>query len=99
MMTEIKLAPREERVVKYLKNKTPFIFSEVFMRRYGNTKGITVKECIDVLGTTELRKIISTLREKGFVVTDIWEDDVNRFGEAGKHKRYFISSKKRKENK
>lgn len=91
MTNKIKLSPREDRVVRYLKNKAQFIFSEFLMRRYGNTKGITVKECNDVLGTTELRKIISELRRHGFVVTDIWEDNTNRFGDVdGKHKRYFI---------
>ena len=72
MKNKIKLHPREDRVVRYLRNKSQFIFTEVYMRKYGNTRGITVKECIDVLGTTELRKIISELRRHGFVVTDVW---------------------------
>lgn len=95
MTNKIKLHPREDRVIRYLRNKSQFIFSDILMRKYGNTRGITVKECIDVLGTTELRKIISELRRHGFVVTDVWEDNVNRFGEAGKHKRYFIRKGKK----
>lgn len=90
MTNKIKLTPVEERVIQYLKNKKPFFKSQVREYQYGNTKGITVKECIDVLGTTELRKIISNLKNKGFRVVDIWETDINRFGEEVRYKRYLI---------
>lgn len=91
MKNNIKLYPSADRVVKYLKNKSAFIKNEYFARVYGSKKGITVRECIDVLGTTELRKIMSDLREKGFVVRDIWEDGENRFGEKTTYKRYFLT--------
>lgn len=97
-MNKIVLSPREERVVKYLKNKTPFIHAQYLMTKYGTKKGITVKECIDVLGTTELRKIVSNIREKGVVVTDRWEVGENVFGEETRYKRYFITGMKRKEH-
>lgn len=53
-------------------------------------KSITVQECIKKIGTTELRKIISNLKEKGFIICDIWEKGVNRYGDSTRYKRYFI---------
>lgn len=93
MLNKIKLSPREKRVVEYLKDKMSFFTNQIHAYQYGKTKGITVKECIDVLGTTELRKIISNLRDKGFRIVDIWESDINRFGQEVKYKRYLIGRK------
>ena len=93
MKNKVKLYQSAYLVVKYLKNKSDFIKNEYFARIYGSHGGITVKECIDVLGTTELRKIMSDLRKKGFVVRDIWEEGENRFGEKTKYKRYFLNGK------
>lgn len=52
--------------------------------------GITVKSCEKNLGTTELRKVISMLRDKGYKITDIWESGCNRFGISTRWKRYFL---------
>ena len=94
MTNKIALSPREDRVIRYLKNKALYLHNQYYMQKYGNEKGITVAECTNVLGTVELRKIISDLRKKGFVVKDIWETGENRFGEPGRWKRYFITGRK-----
>ena len=63
--------------------------------KYARTKGITGKECSDVLGCTELRKAMSNLRRNPFYkVTDIWEEGENKFGDPVKYKRYFVERKK-----
>ena len=40
MTNKIALSPREERVVKYLKDKTQFIHAEYLMRRYGTSQNL-----------------------------------------------------------
>ena len=95
MENKRKLTLREERVVEYVRDKNKYFKNTVHQYQYGKTSGITVKECIDVLGTTELRKIISNLRYKGFRIVDIWETDINRFGDEIRYKRYLISREAR----
>lgn len=46
---------------------------------------LTVKECGNLCGTTELRSIRCKLEKKGYSFGWIWEDHEN-----GKHKRYFL---------
>ena len=58
-----------------------------------NKGGLTVKECMDKLGTTELRKVISNLRASGFKVADTWERGLNRYGMPTRYKRYFLLGK------
>lgn len=67
----------EEIIVKYLQT---------------HRTGLTVKECIDRFGTTELRKIISLLKDKGYVFTTVWEYGYNRFGMETRYKRYWLLS-------
>ena len=55
--------------------------------------GLTVTECMDKLGTTELRKVISNLRASGFKVADTWERGLNRYGMPTRYKRYFLLGK------
>lgn len=74
----IKLKPTEQRVLDYLKE---------------NRGGLTVLECIRKLKTTELRKIVSSLKKKKFKIVDIWEHSVNSFDEKVKYKRYFLIEK------
>lgn len=74
----IKLKPTEQRVLDYLKE---------------NHTGLTVRECIRKLKTTELRKIVSTLNRKGFNVSFVWESGENSFGEPIHYKRYFLMTK------
>lgn len=76
----VKLLPIEQKVVDYLKIH----------------KSITVKECSEDIGTTECRKIISNLRDKGFVIKDIWENVVDRYGNETHIKRYFLAGIKKK---
>lgn len=61
-----------------------------------NKGGLTVKECMDKLGTTELRKVVSDLRASGFKISDTWERGVNRYGMPTRYKRYFLLGKVRK---
>ena len=55
-------------------------------------KGITCKECERDIGTTELRRRICDLREKGYNITEIWEEGVNRVGVKTRFKRYYLLS-------
>lgn len=80
---------RKERVLDYLKNKSKYIHTEFHMRRYGMVPGITVKECEEILGTTELRKIISDLIATGHMFWKVWEEGENRFGDKTRFKRYI----------
>ena len=74
----IRMTPQARRVLDYLKEKR---------------SGITVAECNKNLKTTELRKIISTLKQKGFSICDRWEWSENSFGEKVRYKRYFLMTK------
>lgn len=85
---------RVERVLQYIKRKGDYLSNPYLYNKYIGTKGITVRECEEVLGSTELRKIISTIRDDNrFRVLDIWEDGENKFGEPARYKRYFIERK------
>ena len=72
------MKPSEQRVFDYLKTH----------------KFITVNDCKEVLGTTELRKIVSDLRVKlipmGYTIDDVWAVSYNRFGNKIRYKRYFL---------
>lgn len=57
--------------------------------------GLTVKEAIDKLGTTELRKIVSDLKCAGWIIGDVWETGTNRYGETTRYKRYFLLGRKK----
>lgn len=56
--------------------------------------GLTVKGCGEMLGTTELRKIVSDLKDAGWIIGDVWETGTNRYGETTRYKRYFLLGKK-----
>lgn len=57
--------------------------------------GLTVKGCIEKLGTTELRKIVSDLKDSGWQFSDVWETGTNRYGETTRYKRYFLIGRKK----
>jgi hypothetical protein len=72
------MTPAQNRVYKYLQTHPC----------------ITVQECKEVLGTTELRKIVSDLRIKllseGYTIDSIWQSSFNRYGDKVRYKRYFL---------
>jgi hypothetical protein len=68
------LSPKETRCYEYLLQN----------------KGITSQEAIKYLGDTRLSATIFNLRNKGFKIKDIWETDVNRYGEDVRYKKYFL---------
>ena len=72
------MKPSEQRVYKYLQTH----------------KFLTVNDCKEILGTTELRKIVSDLRvsllSDGYTIGDTWVESVNRFGDKVRYKRYFL---------
>ena len=85
---------REQRLIKYLRCKEVYL-SEPRNKHYARTKGITCNEFRDVLGSGELRKVISNLRRNPmYNVYDVWEDGENKFGEPVRYKRYFVERKK-----
>lgn len=58
-----------------------------YIEKYGS---ITVKEAQENLGIGGPRKRISELREKGYPISDEWENGKNRFGEHCRYKRYYM---------
>ena len=72
------MKPSEHRVYKYLQTH-PYI---------------TVNDCKEILGTTELRKIVSDLRirliSEGYTISDCWVESANRYGDKVRYKRYFL---------
>ena len=85
----------ENIVIDYLQRKEKLFAMPVNKYKYGR-RGITVREAVEVLGTTELRKIMSTLKEKGYKVMTVWEDGENRYGNPVRYKRYFVEKYKQK---
>ena len=84
------LTPNQELIVRYLLNKDALLSGENFFK-YTQTRGITVSECKDVLGTTELRKLMSEFRRSGqYKVISVWEKGDNKFGKECRYKRYFL---------
>ena len=71
------MKPSEQRVYKYLQTH----------------KFLTVNDCKEILGTTELRKIVSDLRvsllSDGYTIGDTWVESVNRFGDKVRYKDIF----------
>lgn len=53
-------------------------------------KGITCKECEREIGTTELRRRICDLKEKGYIIIGIKEEGENRVGVPTRYKRYYL---------
>lgn len=51
---------------------------------------ITVRECQKYIGTTELRKMICELKDKGYTIGDVWAEENDRYGNTARFKRYFI---------
>lgn len=70
----IKICPRDNRILQYLKE---------------NKSGLTVVECQQKLKTTELRKVVSNLCDKGYKIGSVWKSGLNSFGEKTRYKRYF----------
>lgn len=67
----------EQIIVKYLQS---------------HRNGLTVKECQERFGTTELRKFISNLKDQGYKFHDVWEYGINRYGLNTRFKRYWLIS-------
>lgn len=53
-------------------------------------RSITCKECEKHIGTTELRKRICDIKDRGYEIGDVWETGENRYGVQTRYKRYFI---------
>ena len=85
----------ENTVLEYLSKKEKSFAMPVNKYKYGR-RGITVREATEVLGTTELRKIMSDMKEKGYKVVTVWEEGLNRYGNMVRYKRYFVETKKTK---
>lgn len=72
------MTPAQNRVYKYLQTH----------------KFLTVNECKEILGTTELRKIVSDLRIKlipeGYTIDSVWAESISRYGNKIRYKRYFL---------
>ena len=75
-------------VLEYLEKKEKLFTLPIEKIKYGS-RGITVAEAMEVLGTTELRKIMSDLKASGCYVFSVWEEGLNRYGHTVRFKRYF----------
>lgn len=75
-------------VLEYLEKKEKLFTMPMEKIKYGR-RGITVREANEVLGTTELRKIMSDLKASGCKVFSVWEEGENRYGNVVRFKRYF----------
>lgn len=64
----------EKRIIEYMKTH----------------KGITVGECRDKIGTTELRRRICDLKDKGYEIKAVWEEGPNSNGTTSRYCRYFL---------
>lgn len=53
-------------------------------------KGITVGECRDYIGTTELRTRICDLKKMGYVIISQNEEGPNSNGTMSRYSRYFL---------
>lgn len=77
------MTPAQNRVYKYLQTH----------------KFLTVNDCKEILGTTELRKIVSDLRIKlipeGYTIESVWTTSFNRYGDKVRYKRYFLKKIKK----
>ena len=51
---------------------------------------ITPYEAFKDLGITKLATRISEMRQEGYQFADVWVEDVNRFGENVRYKRYSL---------
>lgn len=52
---------------------------------------ITQMEAIEAIGCTRLSGRIWDLKQRGYIVTDEWEDGVDRHQEPTRYKRYYIT--------
>lgn len=52
--------------------------------------GITAWEAAKELGIMQLGTRIFELKEMGFKIVDVWIDDINRYGDKIRYKRYVI---------
>ena len=55
---------------------------------------ITPYEAFKDLGITKLATRISEMRQEGYQFADVWVEDVNRFGENVRYKRYSLIRRK-----
>lgn len=51
---------------------------------------ITQMEATLHLGCTRLGARVWDLKQRGYTVTDIWEEKPDRFGDMSRYKRYFV---------
>ena len=70
----MKLSNQQRRIVKYCKE----------------FDGITSWEAMRNLGVMRLEARIFELKSMGFEIADRWIDDINRYGEKVRYKRYII---------
>lgn len=66
---------KQDRVLEYLKR---------------TKNGITSLEAINMFGATRLSAIIFNLKDRGYIITDRFEEGSDRFGNIVRYKRYWI---------
>lgn len=51
---------------------------------------ITSWEAIQLYGATRLSAIIFNMRARGYVINDIWMEDVDRYGNTSRYVKYVL---------
>ena len=63
---------KTQQVIKHLKKK----------------KSITSWDAIKLYGATRLSAIIFNLRERGYIINDVWMEEVDRYGNTSRFVKY-----------
>lgn len=58
-----------------------------YIRQFGS---ITSWEAIQLYKATRLSAIIFNLRKQGFLITDVWQESINKEGEKSRYVRYVL---------
>lgn len=70
---------------------------QVLLQHFAKHKTITSMEAFSLYGITRLSAKIYDLRDKGYEIGMVWEEGVNRFGNAVKWGKFFIKKAPKKQ--
>ena len=60
------------------------------LNHFESGEKLTVKDCMRLYGTCDLRKYMTLLKRKGYENQDFWEESINRHGDTVKFKVYYL---------
>ena len=62
----------------------------ILLKHLSDKGGITSLEAIKLYGITRLASRVCDLRQQGYEIVDCWEENLNRYGDKVRYKRYFL---------